>query len=297
MTDRLKIPKGRPQIRKVGSLTGMHGPVSRPIRLWTFDAKPNTPLARLETAYMTGLDAVDRIEARTRSNAASGKLTSEGVKDDALKYALSDLVPSLHKARTTIKKAKAEVADRKSKLKVEGPDKSDVAAAFRRMEIRTFLREMKGDDQKNYFARHGEDLPTEVALAILEMPPEFSGVPKSRHDLLTERALTAQHGPDITEIAELEDAIAAAEGAVETGRDEVRLEVGVHDERKFNEMAAPIEAKHDAPWLRRSKSSSGAEEIRVVDLDRGVERLATPEEMERGIEYRDYEHFKEGKAA
>jgi hypothetical protein len=35
----------------------------------------------------------------------------------------------------------------------------------------------------------------------------------------------------------------------------------------------------------------------VVDLDRGVERLATPEEMERGIEYRDYEHFKEGKAA
>ena len=101
---------------------------------------------------------------------------------------------------------------------------------------------MKGDDQKNYFARHGENLPTEVALAILEMPPEFSGVPKSRHDLLTERALTAQHGPDITEIAELEDAIAAAESAVETGRDEVRLEVGVHDEREFNELAAPIEA-------------------------------------------------------
>ena len=128
------------------------------------------------------------------------------------------------------------------------------------------------------------------------MPPEFSGVPKSRHDLLTERALTAQHGPDITEIAELEEAIAAAESAVETGRDEVRLEVGVHDER-FNEMAAPIEAKHDAPWLRRTKTSNGAEEIRVVDLDRGVERPATPEEIERGIEYRDYDHFKEGKAA
>ena len=134
-------------------------------------------------------------------------------------------------------------------------------------------------------------------MAILEMPPEFSGVPKSRHDLLIERALTTQHGPDITEIAELEDAIAAAESAVETGRDEVRLEVGVHDERKFNEMAAPIEAKHDAPWLRRSKSSIGAEEIRVVDLDRGVERLATPDEIERGIFYNDFEHYKGGKAA
>jgi hypothetical protein len=170
----------------------------------------------------------------------------------------------------TIKKAKAEVGERKSKLKVEGPDKSDVAGAFRRMEIRTFLREMKGDDQKNYFARHGENLPTEVALAILEMPPEFSGVPKSRHDLLTERALTAQHGPDITEIAELEEAIAAAESAVETGRDEVRLEVGVHDEKLLKAIEAPIGPKHDAPWLRRGKSSSGAEEIRVVDLDRGL---------------------------
>jgi hypothetical protein len=75
------------------------------------------------------------------------------------------------------------------------------------------------------------------------------------------------------------------------------LEVGVHDERKFNEMATPIEAKHDAPWLKRSKNSSGAEEISVVDLDRGVERLATPEEIVNGIEFRDYEHFMEGKAA
>jgi hypothetical protein len=31
MTDRLRIPKGRQTIRKNGSLTGTHGPVSRPI--------------------------------------------------------------------------------------------------------------------------------------------------------------------------------------------------------------------------------------------------------------------------
>lgn len=289
--------KGRLTSRKGGSLTGMHGPVSRPIRLWTFDAKPNTLLAQLERAYMSGLDAVDRIEARTRGNAASGKFTAEGVKDDALKFAISDLVPSLHKARTTIRKAKGEVAERKSKLSVERPDKSDVAGAMRRAEIRNFLRAMKGNDQKNYFARYGDNLPNEVAMAILEMPPELSGVPKSRHDLLTERALANRHGPEIAEIAELGEAIAAAESAVETGRDEVRLEVGVLDERKFDEMAAPIEAKHNAPWLRRSKNASGAEEIRTVDLDKGVLRLATPEEIASGIEYHNYEHFMEGKAA
>ena len=62
-------------------------------------------------------------------------------------------------------------------------------------------------------------------------------------------------------------------------------------------MAAPIEAEHDAPWLRRRKDSSGAEEIRVVDLDRGVERPATPEEVERGIFYDSFEDYKKGKAA
>lgn len=290
MTDRLKIPKGRQTIRKGGSLTGMHGPASRPVKLWPFNTKPNTTLAMLEAAYMSGLDAVDQIEARTRSSAASGRFTADGVKDDALKFAISTLIPVFHRARTTIKKAKAEAAERRSRLRIEGPDKSDVAAAFRRREIRIFLREMKGNDQKNYFARHGDNLPAEVAMAILEMPPEFSGVPKSRHDLLTTRALESQHGAEIAEIAKLEEAIASAETTVETGRDEVRLEVGVHDERRFNEMAAPIAAKHDAPWLKRSQGPNGAEEIRVVDLDRGVERLATPQEIERGIEYRDYDH-------
>ena len=56
----------------------------------------------------------------------------------------------------TIKKAKAEVAERKSKLKIEGPNK--FAAAFRRME--TFLREMKAPEHTRYFANHGDKLPT-----------------------------------------------------------------------------------------------------------------------------------------
>jgi hypothetical protein len=243
---------------------------------------------------MSALDAVDHIEARSHNSAVSGKFTADGVKDDALKFAMSNLIPSLHRARTTIKKAKAEVTERKSKLKVEGPDKSDVAAAFRRMEIRTFIREMKSDEQTQFFAGYGDKLPAEVAKAILEIPPEFSGVPKSRHDLMMTRALEAQHGVEIAKISELEEAIAAAESAVETGRDEVRLEAGALDERRFNDMAAPIEAKHDAPWLRRHKSN-GFEEIRVVDIDQGVERLATPEEIANGIEYRNYQHFKEGK--
>ena len=42
---------------------------------------------------------------------------------------------------------------------------------------------------------------------------------------------------------------------------------------------------------------TGAEIIRVVDLDRGVERPATPDEIERGVFYTSYENYKEGKVA
>jgi hypothetical protein len=177
-----------------------------------------------------------------------------------------------------IKRAKAEVADRKSKLKLDAPNPTDIAAAFRRMEIRTRLREMKSDEQAKYFATQSDNLPAEVAMAILELPPEYSGVTSPQHERLTQHVLALHHGPEIAETAELEEAIAAAESAVETGRDELRLEVGGIDKQKWDELAAPIEARHAAPWLRRR----GAE-VHVVDLERRVEREPTDEELATGI--------------
>jgi hypothetical protein len=70
----------------------------------------------------------------------------------------------------------------------------------------------------------------------------------------------------------------------------VRLEVGVHDQRKFNELAAPVEAKHVAPWLKRGLQD-GVEVIRVVDLEKGVERLATPAEIESGVYFKNYDDY------
>jgi hypothetical protein len=270
--------RGRHTIRKNGSITGATGQTSRLIKRWGFDPKPNTLLAQLEQAYWVGLDSVDSLDARTLSNAANGKFTPEGVKDDALSFALNGLIPNLHKARMTIKRAKAEVAERVSKLKIEAPDKSDVAAAFRRQEIRDLMREMQDGEKREYFAKYGVDLPAEVTAAVLEMPAEFSGVPPDRHEQLRKSVLTAQYGQTIAETAELEEAISAAESAVETGRDEIRLMVGGIDKQKWDELAAPIEARHAAPWLRRRGG-----EVYVVDLDRRVERKPSDEELACGI--------------
>jgi hypothetical protein len=37
--------------------------------------------------------------------------------------------------------------------------------------------------------------------------------------------------------------------------------------------------------------------IRVVDLDRRVERIAMPEEIEQGVFYKNFDDYKAGKAA
>ena len=69
--------KGRNTIRKNGSVTGATGQTSRMIKRWRFSPEPNTLLARLEAAYMSSLDAVDRIEARAASNKTGGKLPAK----------------------------------------------------------------------------------------------------------------------------------------------------------------------------------------------------------------------------
>jgi hypothetical protein len=58
----------------------------------------------------------------------------------------------------------------------------------------------------------------------------------------------------------------------------LRLEVGGIDKQKFDELAAPIEAKHSAAWLRHRGT-----EVHVVDLERRVERPPTDEELATGI--------------
>ena len=64
---------------------------------------------------------------------------------------------------------------------------------------------------------------------------------------MTKVALEAQHGSALVDVAELEEAIAAAESAVEIGRDELRLEAGALPTAEFDALAAPYEAKVGRP--------------------------------------------------
>jgi hypothetical protein len=300
MADKFVMPKGRQTIRKsmqqvsTDPLNPTVQRENRRVRLWNFQAAPGTTLAKLEAAYLSALDTVDSIEERKANSAKSGKFTADGLTDDALQFALNNAVPTFKRGRDAIKAAKAEAKARREALQLQKPDKSDVAGAILRAQICDRLAAMSAKDRDAFINSNIEKLDPVTAEAILTAPAWLSGVSNSHRQLLTDRALQAQHGEAVAELQELERAIEVATSAVEIGRDEVRIEAGVHDPHKFDQLAAPIEAKQSAPWLRR-KRNGDAEEIRVVDIDQGVERSATPEEIASGVFYENADEYRKGK--
>ena len=147
------------------------------MKLWDLDAAPGTTLGKLETkAYLAALDAMDKLEAHRAAAAASGQFTEAGLAEDAKKFALSQLAPTLHRGRLEIAAAKKDVAERRAKLTVRSPDKTDLVGAMRRQEMRGWLRSLPDQKRRDYIAGNIDRLDAEMALAIMEAPAELSGV-------------------------------------------------------------------------------------------------------------------------
>jgi hypothetical protein len=132
----------------------------------------------------------------------------------------------------------------------------------------------------------------EIKQAIIEQPASHSGMSDTKHDTMISDAMEAAYSPQIAELKMLEEAIEVAASAIEGGRAEVQAEAAaidpaLRDPDHFNAVAAAIESKTPAPWLRTVKEN-GADVIRVAVWDdvtetRGTWQIATPEQIANGI--------------
>jgi hypothetical protein len=266
------------------------------VRLWELDdAKPGTVIEKLQRSYLDSLAAVDDMEAARAAFANDRRYTPDGVKEEMRQHVLRNAVPVFHRGRRAIEQARRQLADMNAKLQPPKADPADAAGAIARMEIRTWLR---GLPQSERDAITGSSkLDPQIRAAIVEAPPQMTGVAESHRGLILESIMRETHGELIDEAAELATAIEAAESAVEGGRDAARLDLEIYDPAVFNEMAAPIEKREAAPWLQKHKDAAGNDEIRVVDLERSIARIATPEEIETGIFYRDFADYQQQRSA
>jgi hypothetical protein len=297
-----KMPyKGRMTIRAGSSEDKRNGRTNTRVRAWDFNPKPGSTIAKLESAFLGALTAVDSVIARRDHATKSGRFTADGVANDVLNFALSEAVPVLKRGRNTIASAKQEAAALCEKTKLREPDTTDpwkVGLMLRAVDHFAAMTQK----QRDALTRNPEALDPITAEALVTAPPSLTGISKMHRQQLIDRALQAQHGDKIAELKELERAIEAAESAVEAGRDEIRLEAGVFDPHKFDQLAAPIEQKVNAPWLKKFREG-GKDVVRKIEIAEGQKTgsapLATPEDIENGVFADDPETYRKltGRAA
>jgi hypothetical protein len=280
MTDLGFVPKGRFTIRR-GTPSNR---LPRYIEPWALQPKAGTTLAKIERAYLDALEAVDSVEARKAAAIASKKFTAEGVANDVLKFAASQLAPKLKRARQTIEAARSELAAKREKLTLKRADPADAAGQARRLwKLDKFNALL--DRERNALTADAAALDPELVQVFLEMPG-YAKVLSSDLDQIRERALRAQHGDEaFAEVAELADGIKIADDIIVAARQEIGFDVG--GLARLNEAAAPFEKAATAPWLKKF-TENGVEVVRrfkIVDNTVGGGRWtpATPQELEDGV--------------
>jgi hypothetical protein len=284
----MALPKGRLTIRRAGG---------RKARLWEWTDSNNPTVKRLEAAYEAGLAAIDRAEIVNAERLAKPdpRFTPEGSTAHFQEFVLKELVPDLHRGSVAIKKARAELTERKSKLHLSPSDKTDLVAGMLRAEMRRWF--ISKPDRDDWLTANISSLDPEMARALVELPPVITGIALSHREMIEEQAMRDQFGDEIDAVKELEAAIVAAETVVLGAQDEVRIEagwIGTEGLADFNKRAAPIEAKQNVPWLRKPP---GGDELYVVDVERKVMRPPTAEELATGIEAATLDEFNRRNAA
>jgi hypothetical protein len=293
--------KMRMTIRAGSSEDKRNGRDNKRIRAWEFQPKAGSTIAKLESAFFGALTAVDSVIARRDDATKSGKFTADGVASDVLNFALSEAVAVLKRGRNAIASAKQEAAAMREKTRLREPDTTDpwkVGLMLRAID-RVAAMSQK---QRDAFTRNPDNLDPITAEALVTAPASLTGISKMHRQQLIDRALEAQHSDKIAELKELGRAIEAAESAVEAGRDEIRLEAGVFDPHKFDQLAAPVEQKVGAPWLKKFREG-GVDVVRKIEIPEGQKfgsaPLATPEDIENGVFADDPETYRKltGRAA
>jgi hypothetical protein len=196
-------------------------------------------------------------------------------------------IRDLRDARAPIGELQTKLEAKRKAVAMPAFDRSDVVEFLARQELRAALRSM----DRGQRALLLQD-PT-FADAMLEQPPSLSGLMASETflvDATKKERLGSLFGPQLAEIDELEKTVAEANAIADVARNDLKHHSQM-DDRIFAEFAKPVEAKQAAPWLKRDKDAEGREVIRALDLEAGVARIATPDQIRDGKFYKDHAEY------
>lgn len=242
---------------------------------WAWAERKESAFQSLRTAYDDALNVAKSALSKHDELKQSKELTPSGVKAEAQRWMARGGAGGLVAAKIRIANVRQEVETRRANLQKQGPDKTDVAGALMRQEIRTHLRSL--DAAARVAMLQSDNVAPEVALAVIEAPSVLSGVSDNLRNGLINQSMEALNPGEVEILAELESALEAAQNAVRAANHEVKSATGLAD----YEVDKLLEGVRPEP----SRLKRYGSEIKViVESPAGgyVARPATAEEIETG---------------
>lgn len=186
------------------------------------DWSRNSYLAPLDTVFENALSFMGATRAKREELAKRGTLTEKGIADELRAFADKGMTPTLRQARERIESAKAVMHSKRVALAKPKVDPTDVAAAILRQDMRAHLRAMGSGVALGTLL--GDKTSPDMLAAVLEAPPELSGLNANQMEQITATYLERAFPNEVAEmrtadegLALLSSLVTAAESDVQSG--------------------------------------------------------------------------------
>jgi hypothetical protein len=205
----------------------------------------------LAEAYRGLNVAAEAIVARQAELADDPNFTKAGKKAQLQAWVRDHGVPALKKAREAVAAAEASARTIQANLSRSTVDKTDVAGAMIRSEVRARLQKM--DDATRVAMLQAPGLDPTTAAAILEAPPWLSGVTADQHSRIMAAQLAVANPEAVESITGIEEAADAVAGAHRATMRVIMAETGL--------LPFELEQALDAPTLSQRLAEQLAEDF------------------------------------
>lgn len=183
---------------------------------------------RLRKGFDSTLNSAGTFIVKVHELRKAGKLSALGLRDEARGIAGADVVPMLHRAALAAEQVKAGAEKSRLSLAAPAVDRTDLAGAFLRAEMRAWLKGLPPGEQMHQLLRPNAD--QRLLLAATEGPAELAGLTSEMQLQVRDHVVSRQHSGELIALNELDEAVELTNSAIDIALRQVRLEAAFGDD-------------------------------------------------------------------
>lgn len=245
-------------------------------RRWRGEWDGRTDLARLGREFRKILQFLEQVPSTRAALAVEGKLSRKGLDEAVRDQFASMVVPDLRRAAHTAEGTINAVAARRAHLLRVEFDKTNVAGALMRRELRDHLRSMTDGERVTAFTQSKQ-----FREAACEGPALLSGFSEDMRSELKRRVALEEHPQEAAYLAECEEAVRVVDAAITMVGHALQSAAGFEGddqafERWITASSAGVEREIEAERSRANTStmpaSPDADQL-MAEIKRDIDRI------------------------